>query len=320
MMICMDRVYMKSALLERQCGKWKEALKLLEEGIELYPKFAKLYMMGGQICSQDLFRSNYNQPEEKNQNGKKNSLTNSLERARKFYERGLKQCSSSVVLWTLASRLEEKVALNKIQQQNAENNKISNGSKHTTTGYTKARSILEQARLQNPKQPKLWLESIRLERRAHNDKLAITLMARALQECPSSGILLAENITTAPRVEQKSKSADAIKRCPEDPHVISAVASLFASERKNEKARKWFERAVVLDSDLGDSWALYYAFELERGTVEKQKKIKERCISAEPKHGEVWCRILKDMKNMRTTVGEGLELVAKEMGRLLQQK
>jgi len=45
-------------------------------------------------------------------------------------------------------------------------------------------------------------------------------MARALQECPSSGLLLAENITMSPRVEQKSKSADAIKRCPDDPRVL----------------------------------------------------------------------------------------------------
>jgi hypothetical protein len=30
-------------------------------------------------------------------------------------------------------------------------------------------------------------ESIRLERRANNDKLAAQLMARALQECPNSG-------------------------------------------------------------------------------------------------------------------------------------
>lgn len=293
-----DRVYMKSALLERQCGRFDDALDLLEQGISNYPTFAKLYMMGGQLCSQDLIKT---QP-------------NAIDRARKFYQRGLDRCPDSVILWTLASRLEEHVATSK-QQENGSKNGSSSSSK--ATGYTKARSLLELARLKNPKNPYLWVESIRLERRAGNDKLAGTLMAKALQDCPSSGLLLAENITTAPRVEQKSKSADAIKRCPDDPLVISAVASLFASERKNEKARKWFERAVVLDPDLGDSWAKYYAFELERGTVEQQQKVKERCISAEPKHGEIWSRTMKDMANIRKTVGEGIELVARNV---LQQK
>jgi pre-mRNA-processing factor 6 len=138
-------------------------------------------------------------------------------------------------------------------------------------------------------------------------------MARALQECPSSGLLLAENITTAPRVEQKSKSADAIKKCPDDPRVIAAVASLFASERKLEKARKWFERAVALDPDLGDSWAKYYLFETETGSSGKKEMIKERSIAAEPKHGELWCSVMKEMANRRKSVGEGLELVANKI-------
>jgi len=177
--------------------------------------------------------------------------------------------------------------------------------------------LLELARLKNARNPQLWIEAIRLERRAGNDKLAITLMARALQECPSSGLLLAENITTSPRVEQKAKSADAIKKCPDDPMVIAAVASLFASDRKNEKARKWFDRAVVLDSDLGDSWAKYYAFEQDVGTKDQQSKVKERCVAAEPSHGELWCSIVKQMANRQKSVGENLELVAQH---ILQQK
>jgi pre-mRNA-processing factor 6 len=180
-------------------------------------------------------------------------------------------------------------------------------------GVTKARSLLELARLKNPKNDQLWLEAVRLERRNNNSKLAETLMARALQECPKSGQLLSEIILTAPRVEQKSKSADAIKRNPESPLVICAVAALFASDRKTEKARKWFERGVLLNQDLGDSWARLYAFEIENGTEEQQKAVKERCIKAEPKHGEIWQRVSKDMANRHKSVGECLELVAAEV-------
>lgn len=281
-----DRVYMKSALLERESDKLDDALNLVEEGIEKYPKFAKLYMIGGQICSQEL----------------KPTLEN-IDRARSFYKKGLTSCPNSIVLWIISSKLEEKapVLLN------------GNSTANQGIGFTKARSLLELARLKNAKSPELWVEAIRLERRAGNEKLAITLMARALQECPKSGLLLAENITTSPRPEQKSKSADAIKKNPDDPLVITAVASLFASERKQEKARKWFERAVVLNPDLGDSWAKYYAFECAVGDETKKKSIKDRCIKADPKHGEIWCSIMKDVKNTKVSAGEGLKMASQHI-------
>jgi len=272
-----DRVYMKSSLLERECERFEDAISLIEEGLLKYPKFAKLYMMGGQICSQELIASTLTNNDKKQ----------NLDRARKFYQRGLQNCANNVILWILASRLEESVGF-----------------------LTKARSLLELGRLKNPKNPSLWLEAIRLESRDNNDKLAVTLMARALQECPQSGLLLAENISIAPRAEQKAKAADAIKKCPDDPLVIIAVASLFASERKVEKARKWFQRGVILNQDIGDSWAKYYAFEKEVGDEEKQKAVKDQCVSADPKHGELWCMIMKDMKNRKLTIVEGLELVA----------
>jgi pre-mRNA-processing factor 6 len=278
-----DRVYMKSALLERELQQYDDALSLINQGLEKYPQFPKLYMMGGQICSEDLVANKEN-----------------IDRARSYFEKGLKNCPNSFVLWILSSRLEEKAP-----------RLLSNNGSSIGVGFTKARSLLELARLKNLKCPELWIEAIRLERRAGNEKLAITLMARALQDCPNSGLLLAENISTAPRPERKAKSADAIKRNPDDPWVITAVASLFASERKVEKARKWFERAVVLNPDLGDTWAKYYAFECEGGDETKIKSVRERCIAADPKHGELWCSIMKDMKHRKKSVQEGLGL-AKE--------
>ena len=55
-----------------------------------------------------------------------------------------------------------------------------------------------------------------------------------------------------------------MKRCDNEPHVITAVARLFERDRKYPKARKWFTRAVTLDPDNGDAWAAYYAFELQQ--------------------------------------------------------
>lgn len=285
------RVYMKSALLEREEKNWNDALLLIEQGVKEYPDFAKLYMMAGQICADDLTPHSYA----------------NLERARKWFQKGLTACPNNIVLWILASRLEERAHTFSPKD---ESKKSTSSAK---VGVTKARSLLELARLKNPKTEKLWLEAVRLEARAKNSKLAETLMARALQECPKSGLLLAETIMTASRVDKKSKSATAIKRCPESPLVISAVASLFSSERKIDKARKWLERAVLLDTDIGDSWVNYYKFELQFGTKQQQQSIKERCIKAEPKHGELWQSIRKDMKNKRISVEATLELAIQEL-------
>ena len=49
-------------------------------------------------------------------------------------------------------------------------------------------------------------------------------MAKALQECPSSGILWAESIFMESRPQRKTKSVDALKKCEHDAHVLLAVA------------------------------------------------------------------------------------------------
>ena len=67
---------------------------------------------------------------------------------------------SSVPLWRSAARLEEKAG-----------------------AVGKARAVLEQARLKNPKQDELWLAAVRTEQRSSNPKAADALMAKALQVC-----------------------------------------------------------------------------------------------------------------------------------------
>lgn len=70
----------------------------------------------------------------------------------------------------------------------------------------KARSVLERARLKNPKNDILWLEAIRVELRASLKEIANSMMAKALQECPTSGALWAEAIFMEARAQRKSKS------------------------------------------------------------------------------------------------------------------
>merc|ERR1711933_131207 len=119
------------------------------------------------------------------------------------------------------------------------------------------------------------------------------LMSRALQECPTSGLLWAKAIELEPKQGQNAKSVDALKKCENDAHVIVAVAKLFWRDGKNAKARKWYNRAVTLNPRLGDAWGAYLAFELEHGTTHEQREVIRKCVDAEPNQGLDWNKIVK---------------------------
>lgn len=211
--------------------------------------------------------------------------------ARDAYASGVKAAPSSVALWLLYARLEERNGL-----------------------IVKARSVLDRARLAVPKNAELWVESVRLERRAGNAAQAKALMARAQQDVPKSGLLWVEQIWhLEPRTQRKPRSLEAIKKVDNDAGLFVAVARIFWADRKLDKAQNWFEKALVLDPDMGDSWAWYYKFLLQHGTDEKRADVVSKCVSNEPKHGEVWASINKNPRNASLGVEEILKLVAAEL-------
>jgi len=208
--------------------------------------------------------------------------------AQQAYRSGVKKNPNSVHLWLLLANLEEKQG-----------------------NMTKSRSVLEQARHRNQKVPQLWLESVRIEVRAGQNDFAKSLLAKAMQDCPAAGLLWAESIFLESRPQRKTKSVDALKKCEHDPHVLLAVSKLFWTERKINKAREWFHRTVKIDPDLGDSWAYFYKFELQYGTEANQKAVLEKCVKAEPRHGEQWQVVAKATDNWRFKTNELLPLAAK---------
>ncbi|XXH03656.1 Dimethyladenosine transferase [Hypoxylon texense] len=266
-----DRVWMKSAVFERQLDDLDAALDLVQQALNLFPASAKLWMMKGQIYE---------------------DLGKSLQ-AREAYSTGVKAVPKSVPLWLLYSRLEEKLGQ-----------------------LPKARSVLDRARLAVPKSAELWCESVRVERRAQNMKQAESLMERALRDVPKpdQGILWSEKIWhLTSRPQRKPRALEAIKEVDNDPTLLVAVARIFWGERRLEKAQNWFEKALVRDSDLGDSWAWYYKFLLEHGTEEKREEVISKCIGVEPRHGEVWQSVAKNPKNAKKSVEEILKLVTAEL-------
>ena len=164
--------------------------------------------------------------------------------ARTAYAAGTAACKKAVPLWLLAARLEEAAG-----------------------ALVRARSVLDRARLAVPRSPELWAESVRAELRAGHAAQARSLMARALQECPHSGLLWSESIwRLEPRTQRKPRSLEAVRKVEADPILFVAVARIFWGERKLDKAAAWFEKAILMDSDLGDTWAWYYKFLMQHGT------------------------------------------------------
>ncbi|KAK4190729.1 PRP1 splicing factor, N-terminal-domain-containing protein [Podospora australis] len=211
-----------------------------------------------------------------------------LPQAREAYAAGVRAVPSSVPLWLLYSRLEER-----------------------TGNIVKARSVLDRARQAVPKSAELWTELIRLERRAGNISQAKALMATALQQMPKSGLLWAERILyLEQRTQRKSLITEAIKKVEDDPILQVTAARILWSERKLDRAQNWFERALLLDRDVGDTWAWYYKFLLQHGTEEKRQALVSKCVLNDPRHGEHWQAVAKDPKNAGTKTEDILKLVA----------
>jgi pre-mRNA-processing factor 6 len=279
-----ERVWMKSAIVERELGNIEEERKLLNEGLKQFPSFYKLWLMLGQLEERLAEAAKQQgQPEKKH--------AHNME-AKKVYDSGLKACPNSVPLWLSLANLEEEMS-----------------------GLSKVRAILIMARKRNPQNPELWLAAVRAELKHGHKKEADNLMAKALQECPNSGILWAASIEMVPRPQRRSKSMDALKKCDHDPHVIAAVAKLFWIDRKVDKARSWLNRAVTLAPDIGDFWALCFKFELQHGTEENQKDVLKRCVAAEPKHGEKWQAISKAVENSHQPTESILKKVVIALGK-----
>eukprot|EP00010_Vexillifera_abyssalis_P009520 CAMPEP_0201549092 /NCGR_PEP_ID=MMETSP0173_2-20130828/5574_1 /ASSEMBLY_ACC=CAM_ASM_000268 /TAXON_ID=218659 /ORGANISM="Vexillifera sp., Strain DIVA3 564/2" /LENGTH=367 /DNA_ID=CAMNT_0047958649 /DNA_START=167 /DNA_END=1267 /DNA_ORIENTATION=+ len=194
-----------------------------------------------------------------------NALATGQGNPRAIYQKALSQCPHSIPLWIEAAQCEARFSI------------------------AKARSLLERALHKNPGCDRLWLEAVRVEERAGHPDVAQSLLANAMQQCPKSGILWAHSIATQPRVKQKSRAVDALKVCDDNPHVLLSVAKVFVQERKYQKARRWFERALGLDPDLGDIWVHYLdCLKKQQAPKEEINGLIERCVEQAPRHGVLW--------------------------------
>jgi pre-mRNA-processing factor 6 len=261
-----DRIFMKSAVLERQLENYETAIDICNQGLQNWPGSWKLHAIKGQLYEQ-LSR---------------------LPAAQEAFSIGTRAAPKAPVLYILLARLQEKQG-----------------------AIVRARSTLDKARAQLPKNAEILLEQVRLERRQNNSSQAQKLMAAALQTCPTSGLLWAEKIMhLETRTQRKPRALEAIKKVENDPLLFVVVARIFWAERRLDKAATWFGKALILDSDYGDSWLWYYKFLEQHGTEEKKQDVLSKVALAEPKHGEIWQSVNKDPKHARKSVEEILKIAA----------
>ncbi|CAJ0931989.1 unnamed protein product, partial [Mesorhabditis belari] len=80
-----------------------------------------------------------------------------------------------------------------------------------------------------------------------------------------------------------------------------------------ERAREWFARAINIDLDNGDAFATWYKFELSHGTPEEQERVLKKCTDVEPRHGEKWAEMSKDVANWKKRPEEILKQLATQI-------
>ncbi|ORY32595.1 PRP1 splicing factor, N-terminal-domain-containing protein [Naematelia encephala] len=170
-----DRIWMKSAVLERQLGKLDEALVTLEQAIAKYPHFDKLHMIRGQIYSD------------------RNEVVN----ARNAYAQGCKACPKSIPLWILSSRLEEKAGviikaralLEKGRLYNPKNDELWAASvrmEERTGGPQQAKTLLARAMQECPTSPTLLAMGIFME----NPQQRKSRSVDALKKAPDHAVVI----------------------------------------------------------------------------------------------------------------------------------
>ncbi|KAL9711314.1 U4/U6 x U5 tri-snRNP complex subunit Prp1 [Leucoagaricus gongylophorus] len=140
-----DRIWMKSAVFERQLGQLRDALDTLETALAKFPKLAKLYMIQGQVHQQ---------------------LKN-VSAARASFAAGLRACAKNATLWILASRLEEadgksikaRSLLEKARLVNPANDELwaeAVGVEERSGGAVQAKAMLARGLQECPTSGLLW--------------------------------------------------------------------------------------------------------------------------------------------------------------------
>ncbi|RKP11767.1 hypothetical protein BJ684DRAFT_12481, partial [Piptocephalis cylindrospora] len=238
------RVWMVSAVLERQHGEEDEALRILQDGETKFPTLDKLYMIHGQILQ-----------------GRSD-----IPGAREVYGRGCKHCPRSPVLWVLAARLEEqaglvikaRVALERGRLQNPRDDRVWREAvaveSRAGNGHV-ARTLMAKALRECPDSGSLWSDAILMEPRASRRARSVD----ALRKCgDGSGrvVCTVARLFWAERKVEKARSWFA-RSVRLEPLLGDAWAWWYKFEQAygdKEKQDKVVKGCVEAEPRYGDVW------------------------------------------------------------------
>lgn len=328
------RVWLKSALLERETENWNSCLEILEEALQRFPFFVKFYLMAGEVCQclSTLLPASSNNSSSISQEPLveifqwKTSME-ALEKAGEYYRQGVQKCPKSIPCWIEWARLEEKKTglararsilemgrskllslMPHLATASATSSSSTSSSSSSGSGGHANAALVNYGGLEL-----LWRESSRLERRHGQDKLGDTLLAQALQECKGVALLWAEDVLTCARHNTKSRSGEALKHFGNSFEVVSAVARIFDREGKSDKAKKWMDRALALQPRYGDGWAYRYAWELKEGQWTKKNSKESTSTSASTSSSSSSCTAEDELKRQLDMRLKDIEIKCEEV-------
>ncbi|KAJ5504449.1 RNA-processing protein HAT helix [Penicillium fimorum] len=287
-----DRVWTKSVAFERQLGNVDDALDLVNQGLQLFPKADKLWMIKGQI-----YESQKKFPQ-----------------AREAYGTGTRACPKSVALWLLASRLEEKAGavvrarsvLDKARlavPKSAELWTESVRVERRANNIAQAKVLMARAIQEVPTSGLLWSESIwHLEPRAQRKARSLEAIKK-VENDPILFITVARIFWGERRLEK----------------AMTWFEKAIVSDSDYGDGWAWYYKFLMQHGtevsypslfihSLGPMLSLEYLADMYE--QEKRSDVVSKCISMEPKHGEFWQSIAKDPANAYKSTEEILKLVA----------
>ena len=276
---------MKSAVFERQQGQYAAALETVSTALAKFPKFAKLYMIQGQI----------------------HQVQKNLPAARASYAAGLKACPKEITLWVLASKLEEydgksikaRALLEKGRLVNPANEVLwaeSVGVEERSGGAAQAKAMLSRGLQECPSSGLLWSMSIWAEPRPTRKSRSVDALKKSkdnpLITCTVARLFWAE------RKIEKARQW---------------FSRSVTTEQNKDIGDHWgwwlkFER------QHGTPVCLIVIY-ISRGLTDQviqeyMEEVIKQCVAAEPHHGPVWQSTAKDDKNVSKGTKELLEMVA----------
>lgn len=215
---------------------------------------------------------------------------NELNESREILSIGLKLLPSEIKLWKELTRIE-------ISLKN----------------FTRARSNLDIAILKNPESDELWLLKLTLELKLNNLNQLPIILNTALQKFPNSSLIWDFNLKyLITKKQRKVAYQDALNATNNDFRILLIIGINFWKDGKISKCKKWFERAIEMNQDYGDSWGWMYNCLLKEDGEDVEEFL-NKFNEVEPRHGDIWCEVSKKLENIDKEPVEILKIVSNKL-------